>query len=99
VEFWSFFHVDKNAIFRIFWRRRRRKSGFGGDFEANSLSKITGKSPGIFENWGVFLKILGNSWEFSEIPGNSRKFPEILGNFYCFLKANLWKTSIFIDSL
>ena len=39
--FGSFFHVDRNALFRIFWRRRRRKSGFGGHSEAKSFRKTS----------------------------------------------------------
>ena len=85
--FGSFFHVDENAIFAFFWRRRRRKSGFGGGFEAISLRKIPpkianphnfrGKILGILENYGEFSKILENAGKF---PGNSLEFPEILGN-------------------
>ena len=78
--FGSFFHVDENAIFAFFWRRRRRKSGFGGGFETISLREIPPKivNPHVF--LGKIPGILGNSRKISKIPENSPKSTENPGN-------------------
>ena len=68
------------TIFRNFWRRRRRKSGFGGDFGAISLREIPPKNrKSSHFSW----KNPGNSGKFSKIstiPENSPKSPENPGN-------------------
>ena len=95
--FWSFSHVDRSAFFRIFWRRRRRKSGFGSHSEAKSLRKTTPQNRKKHPKSTISIVSSKQTFGKHRFSLISYRKPKEINDFYCFLKANLWKTSIFID--